>query len=348
MKKKIDLIWAIGIAFFFVAMFGIILWCGKEKILQVDRENSAILETIDDVYTNFIVGKYSLAYIDSKLSYYGRSGKNVNATRTLMGKDDWLFLKDNLDAYLGNVTYSEEEISNMIEQYAGLKARFENYGCEFVLFIAPNKMSIYDNQMSDYYVKKTSDFDTKQLVERLQETTDITVIFPLEEMLSVRDKFQLFYKYDTHWNPLGAYVGVQTILERLNEETVALSQEMIEVVEFVEHDSAKDDLADMIGMSEYLVEECDFGIKGSYQMDHIENYVEGIYVNDVAPNNEKVLFIGDSFRCDMVPYLVDNYREVYQIHLDNFEETLVETYMPDIVIYEVVEREFMSIGKSEE
>lgn len=348
MKKKLDLIWAIGIACFFMAMFSITLWRGKDKILQFNSESSTILETIDDVYTNSIVGKYSLAYIDSKLSYYGRSGRNMNATRTLMGKDDWLFLKDNLDAYLGNVTYSEQEISNMVEQYTELKDFFEGYGCEFVLFVAPNKMSVYDNQMPDYYEKTASTYDTDRLVSILKDSTGMNVLFPLEEMLSVRDEFQLYYKYDTHWNSLGAYVGVQTILEALNEETTALSQGMIEIVEFVEHDSAKDDLADMIGMSEYFVEECDFAIKGSYEMDYIESYVAGIYQNEAAPNSEKVLFIGDSFRCDMVSYLVDNYCEVYQIHSDNFDKTLLETYTPDIVIYEVVEREFMNIGKSEE
>jgi hypothetical protein len=308
------------------------------KLLETSEEVS-VLEKIDTVYTESILGKYSLAYVDSKLSYYVRSTKNVSATRTLVGKEGWLFLKDNLDDYVGTVQKDDTEITQTAEKYIVFGEKCKAQGIDFVLLIAPNKMSIYDEFLPDYYEKSDEECFAQKVVARMEESSDISVLYPIEEMKRLGESYQLYYKCDTHWNAIGAFVGTQLVIQEFGQEGTELTDSIIREIPYEPHDTGLDDLAHMIDMYAYFHDETDYEVTTNFDMNYIENDSSGVFVNDIAKEDKKVLLIGDSFRCAMMPALLSEYREVYQIQSEYFEEGILDTYKPDIMIYEVVERE---------
>lgn len=338
MKKMINRIWVIAILLIMGLMFAVTLGRNRGRLLDASEENS-VLEKIDNVYTDFILGKYSLAYIDSKLSYYGRSMRNVNATRTLVGKDGWLFLKDNLDGYLGREEQDESDILETAEKYIKLGETCKAQGMDFILLIAPNKMSIYGEFLPDYYEKSDEETIAQKVVMQMKENSDIPVLYPIDEMSRMRDEYQLYYKCDTHWNEIGAFVGTQLVIEELGQEGTKLTASIIQEIPYEPHDTGLDDLANMIDMYTYFHDETDYKVTTNFDMDYMANDSEGLFSNEAAREDKKVLLVGDSFRCAMMPALLSQYSEVYQIQSEYYDESLLETIKPDIVIYEVVERE---------
>ena len=107
------------------------------------------------------------------------------------------------------------------------------------------------------------------------------------------------------------------------------------------------DLANMLGLNEYLDEDVNFHITG--YSDH-EAVFEGrasesaeIFFGDTrshsnAEDERKVFFVRDSFGEAMTPYLGAAFQEMYSVDWDAMTKTTIEQEKPDILIYEVVER----------
>ena len=48
--------------------------------------------------------------------------------------------------------------------------------------------------------------------EYVNENSDIVYVYPLEELEAGKKMMPMYFKYDTHWNMAGAFVGVVLLL----------------------------------------------------------------------------------------------------------------------------------------
>ena len=56
---------------------------------------------------------------------------------------------------------------------------------------------------------------TEAFVDYIKENTNITIVFPQDELKAAKPYWRVYYKYDTHWNKAGAFIGTQALYKEL-------------------------------------------------------------------------------------------------------------------------------------
>ena len=272
----------------------------------------------------------------------------MTGSQVIYGKDDWLFYngtdpESSLPDYLCNNLYTEEELAGIAEGYTALNEKLKAEGIRFVLFIAPNKEQVYPEFMPDSLQPVGKVSRTDQLVSYLRENTDVSVIYAKERLVSEKENgYQVFYRYDTHWNKLGGFVGTQLLNEELKGEYRSLSEADVQAVD----GAVPNDLACVIGLSEALVEPKDLvienyapGVTTEITSDNKEPLGEYIFFASDAKDPRSLLMIKDSFSVNMMEYLPYDYAETAFITNSELAKNYIEENHPDIVVLEIVERQ---------
>lgn len=354
----------------YIAAFVIIIclpwlpWFFLEKYIDVENNENRKLATrptlTSDTYTTFaddyetyfndnIPFRNNLVSLHNCLDYYVL--KSSPSKSVIIGENGWLFYnKGQLEDYQRTNLYTEEELGAIKNAVLETQRYFDERGIEFILFIAPNKASIYGEYMPSYIKQNEGYSRTEQAVSYLKENTTINIIFPEEDLKEAAMKYddlKLFLQRDTHWNYLGGFFGTQPLLEALGKETISFDD--LTYVQVNEPDFIWNgyDLANMLGMSSILDEDTNYQLSG-----YTDNEV--IYEGDVANDPDafmsyirtysdaedlrKVFFARDSFGQAMTPYLACDFAEMYSVHLTYLTKAQIEEENPDIFIFEVVER----------
>lgn len=348
---------AIWIAAFFLMLCGVpLLWAIWGK--NIDYENyenrmpaekpvfsPAQIETFpaqyEAYYNDRLPWRNQLISLNSAVEYYVfRASSNSNVIK---GKEGWLFYNsyadDNpMEAYKGMRLFTQEELERIADNLSHTASLLDERGTEFVLFIAPNKERIYAEQMPDYYGEPAACYRTKQLVDYLQENTDIRVVYPYEALLRAKEQYpwQLYYRLDTHWNYIGAYVGSMALAEELGVAMPAL-----QTLDVTETEPTICDLADMIHLRRQLNSDSDYVISG-YDTHHLvtdRHDLTGAYVYHCEGADERKLFmLRDSFADAMDDFVASRFNKSCMVHYSSYSHELAEEEKPDIFVYETVER----------
>ena len=276
--------------------------------------------------------------------------KSLSSEKVILGKNNWLFYKnvndcDPLGCYKGTNLLTEQELKQFTNVLVETNNNMKNNGKDFVFMVAPNKEQVYSEFMPNN-IKVNSDFSrADQLYEYLVENTDIKVVYPFKEMLEYKNDYQLYHKYDTHWNSLGAFIGTQQILEKLGDNRIYL-----EDIEYTSKGNGPHDLANMVHLSGMLKKQPDILIK-NYHSDIIVEKVEESddsfyqkFSSDIN-NNKKALVLGDSFRTAMIGHITANFSETNVYHYHNITAENFRASDCNVVILETVERYLMEAPK---
>ena len=281
--------------------------------------------------------------------------KNIISDRVLLCKEKWLFLKDNnlTEKYIGieEYNFTEKELEKAKNNLIHFRDELKKKNIDFIFMVCPDKQFIYSKYMPDYIKRKSIKSGTDIFVEYIKNNTDIKVVYPKEELLKYKDKYQLYYKYDTHWNSLGAYIGYTELTRILN-----IDNKSIESFKILEFDSAyrnsnKDsslfynDIARMVSLNDikkfrddiiYILEDYKYtitNITDDWSSSRISNYNL-----DNFKNNRNILIIKDSYSFEMMDYIITTFKQSKFIHLDTFKNENITEYKPDIIVFQSVER----------
>lgn len=261
----------------------------------------------------------------------------------IKGEDDWLFYNssykndgDTLGDYLGKNYYTKEELEQIKISLMDKKMYLKDRGIEFYVMICPNKMSIYEEYMPKIYARQNELTKTDKLVEYLKQNTDLNIIYPKKQLVALKGEHELYYKWDTHWNEKGAYVGFTELIGNIKlGSNTPLLQEQI----FISSEYPYGDLINMMGVkpngvqvkytNTYLP---DISVETMVEQDNILSYKSS------NKNGEKLLMFRDSFSTALIPYLNKNFEESTFIWSYQFDKNIIEQEKPDLVVFEVVER----------
>lgn len=289
-----------------------------------------------------------LISINTKIDYYifhKSSSEDVT-----IGKDGWLFYNDTLSDYKKDNLYTQEQLEEIKADLLSTQSFLSEQGIMFVLYIAPNKSSIYGRYMPSYIEKNEGVSRVEQVVEYLRENTDVTIIFPEKELQKAAEEnsnISLFLKYDTHWNYMGGFFGVQPLLETLGAGTTAFEDISYEEVNEPDFFWNGYDLANMIGLPDVLNKDTNYRITG-YSASTV--IYDGDTRNDRdvfysfartfsdSSDTRKIFFTRDSFGEAISPFLAAQFGEMYSVHRNYLTKTQVYEEAPDIFVYEMVER----------
>lgn len=292
-------------------------------------------------YNDHLPFRSQLIRFGSGIEYYlFRNSPNGNVIR---GKDGWLFYNSSLDdnpieAYKGMDLFTEEELVQIADNLVHTESVLAAQGTEFVLFIAPNKERIYAEKMPDYYGAPAENYRAKQLIDYLRENTDIRIVYPYEELMASKEKLsqQIYYRLDTHWNCIGAYIGCEALAEELD-----IHMPQLEELTVAETEPTICDLADMMNLRSALNTDADYVLSGYDQHGLITDRHEltGSYVYHCTGADPRRLFmIRDSFADAMDDFLASQLDESVMVHYSSYSHEQALEMQPDIYIYETVER----------
>ena len=273
---------------------------------------------------------------------------NLTSKDLLLGKDKWLFLKwyPLVEDYIGNYKYYDQELKNAKDNLLKLEKIIKDKNIDFYLMICPDKNKIYPEYMPDYIKRIHPEYNsTDKLIEYLRKNYDIKIVYPKKELLKYKESDLLYYKYDAHWNRLGAYIGYIELMKAMNKDYIDLKD-----INIIRNDMGTPiyKLANMISLSES---------KYKYDTEYsVSNFTTNNYLlvnkyntnattiehfNSDSPDKRRIVVLRDSFSEAMLDYISSNFYEVIFISIA-YDDINVLDYAiklkPDIIIYQSVER----------
>lgn len=258
----------------------------------------------------------------------------------MLGRFDWMFLTQDhsLDYYQGTNLLSKEQLDAYGERMNILKAWCDAYGKEIYIMFMPNKEQVYDEYMPTVEIADTYK-RTKRIVDYMNAHTGVSFIYPLEELETAETYWPVYYQYDTHWNHIGAFMGMQALYKEMGMETTnPLNLEMEEKV------TTRSDLMVMGGLSpENYVMDTDY--LPVYKPDVYCSYCEEEgYEPDITrtvanvPGGKNLVFIGDSFRTLLAPYITKDFLNTTLVHRKALGECYEDIINADVIVISAVER----------
>ncbi|MBQ9252023.1 MAG: hypothetical protein IJ188_05255 [Clostridia bacterium] len=267
-------------------------------------------------------------------------------TRVIAGKGRWLFYDapvdgDAIACYQGTNLYSPEELQALAENCLRQRDFLQAQGKEFLILIAPNKERVYSEYMPEQYGPPAIEYRALQVYQYLREHTDLRVVYPYGEIMTARQKLpqNLYYRTDTHWNALGAYIAARALGKELGIDLPEITSEEISISQ---KGPWAGDLAQMLNLGRLLQGYDEEYILTGYE-DHQMETLRWTETEDDAfratgADARKLFVLRDSFAKAMAPYLASQFSESYFIHKDIFSAEDLAAQDPDIVVYETVER----------
>ncbi len=270
-----------------------------------------------------------------------------SVSHVLVGSDGFLFYHPNgtdgnpIGDYMGTTAYTDQEIKLIAHRLLRAQYDLEQQGRKFAVLFAPNKETMYAEEYLPGIYKENEISRADKVYEYLKNT-DLNVVFPKEELKAVMEAhpdWYTYYKTDTHWNSIGAYVGTHLVMEKLG-----LPINDIENVRVVEKQRAPGDLAYMLGMTESLPNDVDYNIvdtSASAAVRKDSSFGDGdtmVRFTNTEGNGKTLLVVRDSFAVFMMPFFNNHFSECYYVHSSVYNPGMIEEYDPDYVVYESVER----------
>ena len=140
----------------------------------------------------------------------------------LFGHASWLFLNDSPPApaahladFRGTLRMTGSTIATIDRQIAATRAAFAACGKAAFVVIAPNKQSIYPEQLRKDATHQPGRLD--DLLARLGPEGRSAFIDPRSELRASKPRFgvPVYHPTDSHWNDLGAFIAYQKTVAAL-------------------------------------------------------------------------------------------------------------------------------------
>ena len=264
---------------------------------------------------------------------HGRFLETSTADGVIQGKNGWLYYKDSLDDYLGQDLLSDRSLFNIADMLSMTQQALEEKGVNFLFTIAPNKNSLYGDNMPYYDKLKVSDQTNRENLEGWLKTEKVAYA-DLYQALMEEDEV-LYHARDSHWNNKGAALAADVLMDALGKDHDSYEGESYTV--------RRDYTGDLDTMLYPLASTADDEIY--YDKETTYATVEEIQSNfdpritTVNPVKEgSLVMYRDSFGNALLPYMADAYANAYFSRGIPYQLMDVETHSADTVIIERAER----------
>ncbi|MDE5853857.1 MAG: hypothetical protein K2H19_02200 [Ruminococcus sp.] len=254
----------------------------------------------------------------------------------IVGKNGWLYYGETTDDYLNINTLSIREINNIVHNLHMINDYCEQNNAEFLFFSAPNKNSVYPENMPFNYIPTNKDGNYELLSAEL---SDDEFYLDMKSVILLADSsIPLYHKTDTHWNNLGAYAGHSAIMAKLGREICSAGTNW-----YTKNDRLGD-LAEMIYPAEKAK---DMQVYNDYQFSYtyqgIFRSLDELTINTFNENSDgNLLMFRDSYGEAILPYMAEcfntaEFSRIVPYRLNNISGKTV--------ILEIVERNLGDLQK---
>ncbi len=195
----------------------------KGHELETKKDKSGVKGAVDS-FTSNLTGKKEGAKAASEVTKKTSGNTYIESTQVLLGKEDWLFYKttedgDPISDYQGINHYDEATMQAVADKLTNERNQFVKYGIDFYILSIPNKSSVCPEYMPDTIERKDTTSKTDLLMKYLEENTDLNVVDAKPTLVKAKKKKPVYYKSDTHFNQIGAFVTVQALKDKIDGKT---------------------------------------------------------------------------------------------------------------------------------
>ena len=263
------------------------------------------------------------------------------ASGVIQGTDGWLYYKDSLEDYLGENLLEDRSLYNISHILSLMQEYLAEKNVQFVFTVAPNKNSLYDENMPYYDSCKVS--DNKNLINLRKYLKNENVSYvDLYEPLAKADEI-LYHKRDSHWNNKGAALASDLLLEGLGKEHESYTDETYTVkTDFTgDLDEMLYPLATTPEDEIYYDRQTTFAYVGEVE----SNFDPRITTVNPVKTGSLVMY-RDSFGNALLPFMADVYGNAYFSRGIPYQLTDVDTMAADTVVVERAERFLPEMAES--
>lgn len=305
-----------------------------EMPLLVDngKFNFKYLQQLGDYFEDHYAGKNVMVNADSVIQ--GDLFKVSNADTVVKGNNGWLYYADTLDDYMSKAKLSEKGVCNAARNVYLMQEYVQSKNAKFVFAVAPNKNSLYGENMPYYYSGKYNDAKTvksfeQELKSRNVNNTDLFSLFNSNSEI-------LYLKRDSHWNNKGAMLVYNEIMDNLN-----VAHNDYSAVKALRKKTAVGDLNKMLYPLTAQPEwDYYYQIDDNYKYVTDTESVEDAWIETKSSSkNGKLLMFRDSFGNTLLPFFAREFGSAYfSKGVPYALESYMENYTPDYIVVEKVER----------
>ena len=265
----------------------------------------------------------------------------------MIGKENWLFANrsNTLDAYRGYEWFSQNDLIKIKKFLEKKKSLLAQRGIDYLYVIAPNKHSIYPEYFPASFIAHGENYvDT--FVKYMRDNSDVDILDLRHSLISNKNKGQLYYRTDTHWNSLGAYYAYREIIKKLQKKHPSIKLVNIEQLENTIEKNYSGDITDLMGLRGALTETVtNLKLKNTTALITLnDKTINHLITSNTDLSGPRVLMFRDSFTIYLQPFLSESFSFVKYIWTGYWpvEKELLsqlDQVKPTIVIEERVENE---------
>ncbi|MBY0572713.1 MAG: hypothetical protein K2P84_03445 [Undibacterium sp.] len=302
-----------------------------------------------------------------------QAGISLAPDQVVIGKDDWLYLGDRYANELSVTRTGASPQDIVAVQKIGIATKawadwMHGHGVQaFKIMLFPTKQTIYP-EFLPAWVKPATHSAADTL---LSNTAPGVYVDTRAAVKAAKEHFSvpLYYKTDSHWNSLAAWIAFAAFTKELNRVEAGMQFFAAEDAEVAAvNERIAGDLANFLGMTAILHDK-DVYIKvlGTTQFDQLQIPTEQYDFNSgkllasegnpqiatprlamlikskKALNQKRVLWLHDSYGVAVTPYMAATFSETLHLHYDattpELLADLVQRFKPDFVFISVVERQ---------
>lgn len=310
--------------------------------------NINILEDAGTYFEDHFAYRNNLVDADANL-YAMLFGESVT-NQVVLGKEGWLFYAGTINNYQNTDTYTERQANNIAHNLSLLQTYCEAQGSQFVFTIAPNKVSLYSEFMTDLYPKRNN--NSMDILAGYLEKYNVNYLnaFAMLENDKAASNEPLYFLGDSHWNDKTAAKVADSLASAVGLTTLGLADS-----DFAAVDDYTGDLAKMLyplsasTETNYYVQGINDGSgKGNeFRSGSNWTYIEGETTEDSTiqtvstvadASNTSLLMYRDSFANNLVPFMATQYGSATFSKLVPYNALTVAENRPSVVVVERAER----------
>ena len=308
---------------------------------------------VADSFENFL-GKTQLinAYTEFRLLV----GDRV-FNRTIVGPGNWINLTDDyaITGYQNTNPLSQAELSAIRSSLEKFRNEVESQGAVFMFVVAPDKQTIYPENVP-YQISKLDGYSRlDQLTDYLKSGDNAFPILDLRPVLmDAKQEYPVYYATDTHWTSIGAFFAYQEMIDSLHPKIPGLLPHKISDYEITYQEPILFNINKIIGsvslFEQPIVLDPIFNVQArefAIDLPMQNNTVQMHFSHTGDLNAPVVLVFEDSFFINLRPFVSEHFSQaIYVHHLTASTisyRSWVNQFSPDIVIFEITERNIGTI-----
>lgn len=296
---------------------------------------------------NFFLRNSFIAYNNYlKLRLLGYSDN----PKVIYGHEGWMFLGN----YAGSLEYyrnlnplTDNELKIIADKLTAREKWLSSRGIIYIVVFCPNKETIYSEYFPERFRKAGNVSELDSIVEHLKENTNIRFVDMRDVFRTTKNNYSLYPKTGTHWNDLGAYLTYKKIMDQILKANISKPVKILGLNDYnvVLHEVNGSDLAYMLSVHTFIKDKyISFEPKSEVLYESLQPESlrtingPGLFTAKNMSGEANAVIFKDSFMEAMVPFISSSFSNVTYVWTYDFNESLIEEEMPEVVITEIVER----------